>query len=212
MKRLDLTGNPCPIPVVEARKALEQENEKAVQVIVDNLVAVQNLQKMANGTGCQFEWTEYEDDRFLVTLIKMSDITQTQTMGSRLLQTKTIPETKLVYGNTNPHFVVLFTSDCMGCGNDDLGRILIKGYIYTLSELEKLPEAVIFLNGGVHLTTDGANTIADLKNLEGKGSEILSCGTCLNFYNLAEKLEVGSVTDMMDISRRLARAEKLITI
>jgi hypothetical protein len=74
------------------------------------------------------------------------------------------------------------------------------------------PEAVIFLNGGARLTTEGASPVSDLKALEEKGTGIYTCGTCANFYKLTEHLAVGSIVDMMNIVTRLSKASSVITI
>ena len=98
----------------------------------------------------------------------------------------------------------------MGKGDPELGRILMKGFIYTLSEMEKLPKTILFYNEGVKLVIDGAESLQDLKSLEKRGVEILACGTCLNFYGVTEKLSVGSVTNMYTIIERQLNATKVI--
>jgi selenium metabolism protein YedF len=108
--------------------------------------------------------------------------------------------------------VALITADSMGRGAVDLGKLLIKGFIFSLTQLNPLPEAVIFLNGGAHLTTEGANTVPDLKALEEKGTNIYTCGTCANYYKLTERLAVGSIVDMMKITNTLAKASGVITL
>jgi selenium metabolism protein YedF len=108
--------------------------------------------------------------------------------------------------------VVLITADSMGRGSEELGRLLIKGFIFSLSELSPPPEAVVFLNAGARLTTEGANTVEDLKKLEGKGALIHTCGTCANYYKLTEALAVGSIVDMMHIVKLLAKAASVITV
>ena len=107
---------------------------------------------------------------------------------------------------------VLVTKDMMGDGSEELGRILIKGFIFSLTELPVLPKAVIFLNSGVRLAVEGSNTLADLQKLSDAGATILACGTCLNYYGLTEKLAVGEVTDMFGITGHLAAPGKLITL
>ena len=97
----------------------------------------------------------------------------------------------------------------MGNGNDELGHTLMKGFLYALSQLEKLPEKILFYNGGVIWTTEGSDSLEDLKTMEEQGVEILSCGTCLNFYGLTDKLKVGSVTNMYDIVESMAKADKV---
>ncbi|MCL2840023.1 MAG: sulfurtransferase-like selenium metabolism protein YedF [Defluviitaleaceae bacterium] len=112
----------------------------------------------------------------------------------------------------NNNVVVTISADTMGNGAEELGKILIKSFIYSLTELPKPPKSVLFFNGGALLTTEGANTIDDLKTLESKGTEILTCGTCINYYGLQDKLTVGAVTNMYEISTRMASADNVINI
>lgn len=108
--------------------------------------------------------------------------------------------------------VVLVTSKGFGSGDDDLGDILMKGYFYTLSEGDTFPKAVIFLNGGVHLTVEGSPILKDLKNLETKGVEILSCGTCLDFYGFSSNLAVGGISNMYTIVEHMNAAKKVVRL
>ena len=104
----------------------------------------------------------------------------------------------------------MISSSVMGNGDDELGKILMKGFIYALSQLDTLPETILFYNGGVFLTTEGSDSLEDLKSMEAQGVKILSCGTCLNYYGLTEKLQVGSVTNMYVIAEKMAGASNLI--
>ena len=99
----------------------------------------------------------------------------------------------------------------MGSGNDALGKVLIKGFIFAVTQLERLPKTILFYNGGATLTAEGSDSLEDLKHLEEEGVEILTCGTCLNYYNLTDKLQVGSVTNMYTIVEKMAGADKIIT-
>ena len=98
----------------------------------------------------------------------------------------------------------------MGNGNDELGEVLMKGFIFALTELDELPSTVLLYNSGVKLSTEGSKSIEDLKTLQAQGVEILSCGTCLNYYDLADKLEVGEVTNMYFIVEKMSQADKII--
>ena len=98
----------------------------------------------------------------------------------------------------------------MGNGDDALGATLMKGFLYAISQLEVLPTAILFYNGGAKLTVEGAVSVEDLKSMEAQGVEILTCGTCLNFYGLTDKLAVGSVTNMYAIVEKLNGATKVI--
>ena len=106
--------------------------------------------------------------------------------------------------------VIVISSDRMGEGNDELGAVLMKGFIFAVSQLEELPKTMLFYNGGATLTAEGSDSLEDLKSLEAQGVEILTCGTCLNYYGLTEKLQVGSVTNMYTIVEKMAEADKII--
>ena len=107
-------------------------------------------------------------------------------------------------------FVVAIDTDIMGRGADELGRTLMKGFLFAVSQLPMLPKTMLFYNGGAKLTTEGSVSVEDLKNMEAQGVEILTCGTCLNFYGLTDKLAVGGVTNMYTIVEKLASAGKVI--
>ena len=106
--------------------------------------------------------------------------------------------------------VVVLSADVMGTGDDTLGRALMKGFVYALTQLDEAPDTVLLYNGGAKLSVEGAETVADLQTLAEAGAEILTCGTCLNHYGLTEKLAVGSVTNMYVIAETLAKAGKVI--
>jgi selenium metabolism protein YedF len=196
-----MLGQPCPIPVINAKKALSLPDSDGVLVLVDNIIAVQNLEKMAHGNGLGFSYKQDGDSRYLVT------ITGSVSEGKALGAVGDTDVAKPVAGG----LVVLIGADHLGEGADELGRLLIKGFIFSLTQLDPLPEAVIFLNGGAHLTSEGANTVPDLQALEARGVAILTCGTCANYYQIKDLLAVGRITDMMDIVNRLASAGRLIT-
>ena len=108
--------------------------------------------------------------------------------------------------------VVAVGSAEMGNGDPRLGRILMKSFLYSLTQLEELPQTVLFFNGGVRMTTEGSESLEDLKALESQGVEILSCGTCLDFYGLKDKLLVGGITNMYVIAQTMAGAGNVVKI
>lgn len=197
---MDMRGQPCPIPVVNAKQALAGP-DGAVAVVVDNMAAVQNLEKMARGTGCGFSYAQEGEARYRVSIVKG---------GGQVLPVP--PADPPPPEKTGRGPVVLITADTLGRGDDDLGRLLIKGFIFSLTQLSPPPEAVIFLNAGARLTTEGANAVPDLRTLEEKGAAVYTCGTCANYYNLAGSLAVGSIADMLAIAGRLAAASSVITV
>ena len=105
---------------------------------------------------------------------------------------------------------MVVASDRMGEGNDELGKVLIKSFIFAVTQLEQLPKTMLFYNGGATLTTEGSDSLEDLKSLEAQGVEILTCGTCLDYYGLKDKLAVGGVTNMYSIVETMAGAGRII--
>ena len=193
-------GDQCPIPVVKATKAIKEMKEAGiVEVHVDNEIAVQNLTKLANSKNLQSSAEKKEEKLFVVTITMDGAIEESA-------QDECISCAPDKRGNT----VVAIASERMGHGNDELGKVLMKGFIYALSQLEELPKTILFYNGGATITCEESPSVEDLKNMEAQGVEILTCGTCLDYYGLKDKLAVGSVTNMYTIVEKLAQADKII--
>ena len=187
MYLVDAKGLVCPKPVIMAKKALKENEE--VTVLVDNETSKENLEKMAVVMNLECS-TETEGNVFKIVLKK----TEASTSGEK----------------DGTDYVVVFNNDSMGFGSEELGKALVKSLIYTITEAESLPSTMLFYNGGVKLTTKGSAVLEDLKKLEEAGVEILSCGTCLNYYGLTDELEVGGVTNMYVIFEKQQNAGKII--
>ena len=124
-------------------------------------------------------------------------------------QEDTAEETVCIPDSRN-HKIVVISSGRMGEGNDELGEVLMKGFIYALTQQDELPETILFYNGGAPFTCEGSPALEDLKQLEAQGVEILTCGTCLNYYGLSEKLKIGDVTNMYVIAEKMMQADSII--
>lgn len=199
---LNFMGKACPIPVIETKKALEGlKPEDVLEVLVDNSVAVQNLSKLATQKKLTISSEKKEEHLYQVTLTVTSIISNDET-GSDT-------DSCSFDAGVGPTVVAL-SSDKMGEGDESLGHILMKGFIYALTELDTLPETVLMYNNGVKLAIEGADSLADLKLMEAQGVEIFICGTCLNHYQLTEKLGVGTITNMYTIVEKLSQAGKVI--
>ncbi len=222
-------GDQCPIPVVKAKKAIDQaEPGSRIVVHVDNEIAVQNLTKMARSQNCGCTSEKRAEKHFVVVLTCPAELggDANQTGENHAAAMKPANgsaqsgavqngaesgETALVCRpDARVNTVAVISSAAMGIGNDELGKVLMKGFIYALSQLEQLPKTILFYNGGVTLTTEGSDSLEDLKSMEAQGVEILSCGTCLNYYNLSDKLMVGDVTNMYQIVETMAGADQII--
>ena len=109
-------------------------------------------------------------------------------------------------------FVMLLTSDRLGSGDDELGALLMHNFLYSLARAEERPDRMLFMNGGVQLTCEGSDSLSDLRLLSEQGVELRSCGTCLDFLRLKEKLAVGEIGTMPDTVAAIASAEKVVTV
>mgnify|MGYP003371331487 FL=1 len=201
-------GDACPIPVIKTKKAIQALTEPdTIEVLVDNEIAVKNVSKMAASEGGSVSAEQLGEGEYKVTIV-ISDKKSSQAEDGRAdldLETVCIDDCC-----TGKNTVVVIASDRMGEGNDELGKVLIKGFIFAVTQLEELPKTILFYNGGATLTTEGSESLADLKLLEEQGVEILTCGTCLDYYGLKDKLCVGNVTNMYTIVETMNAADKII--
>lgn len=198
MITVNAMGDNCPIPVIKTKKAIAAlTGPETIEVLVDNEIAVQNVTKMASGSGGKVTSEKLGDAEFKVT-IEMEGAP-----AADEAEAVCVPDAR---DNT----VVVVSSDRMGSGNDELGKVLIKGFIFAVTQLDTLPKTMLFYNGGATLTTEDSDSLEDLKSLEAQGVEILTCGTCLNHYGLTDKLKVGEVTNMYVIAEKMTQADLIV--
>ena len=200
--KVNAIGDNCPIPVVKTKKALDALTEASVvEVSVDNEIAVQNITKMVNQKNLTSTFEKVGENHYVVT-IQSGEVAENNISD--------ITKKEVVTVEKEDKIVVVLSSDKMGEGDEELGKVLIKGFIFAITQLDKLPKSVLLYNSGVKLSSEGSDSIEDLKALESQGVEILSCGTCLNYYDLSDKLAVGKVTNMYSIVEELAGATNII--
>jgi len=206
-KIIDAKGKNCPMPVIMAKKEIDGANNNFV-IEVDNKIAVQNLQKLANSQGFMIELKE-ENEIYKVYFSKGLDAAGSE---EKCEECNEIVDNLEVKKRDLGTWSVFIGKDIIGAGNEELGKSLMKMYFYTISEGEDLPKSVLFMNDGVKVPTLNEQAIEHLKDLEKKGVEILVCGACLNFYGLEENLKVGKVSNMYDITNQMKEASKVITL
>ena len=204
MITVNAMGDACPIPVVKTKNAIRELGEAGgvVETLVDNEIAVQNLTKMANQKGYGVKSEKLAVNQFKVTM--------TVGEGVEAPAVNEAEECLVVPGGKKKTVVVAISSDKMGEGSDELGHILMKSFFYALSQQDELPDAIIFYNGGAHVTCQESPALEDLKSMEAQGVEITTCGTCLDHYGLRDQLKVGSVSNMYAIVERLTGADLVI--
>ncbi|MDD4238208.1 MAG: sulfurtransferase-like selenium metabolism protein YedF [Desulfotomaculaceae bacterium] len=200
MKVLDCRGLGCPTPVINTKKALEKGGSEALLVIVDNDAARENVSRFVGNAGRSVE-VEEKDGAYHLTIGGTRGEVTTSDPGKEVIATEG-EEGRAVY---------FITSNALGQGSPDLGEVLMKSLMVTLTE-QKSAKALLLLNTGVYLALEGSPVLEQMQKLAEAGTEILVCGTCLNYYKLKEKLAVGVVSNMYDINSRLIEPGKVITV
>lgn len=210
--QIDARNKSCPQPVIMATKALDQlaaqgRADQELEVLANEMVAVENLKRLAASRGRSVEVVEGAGEWSV--RIAGGEATQADAAGEGepafeavcdLPATDPNPLATVVHGAP---VVVAVGDDVMGRGDKELGRILLKGIIYAFANADVPPAKMVFFNDGAKVTCEGSPSIDDLRELEARGCEILTCGTCLDFHGLKDKLAVGGITNLYAISQIL---------
>jgi selenium metabolism protein YedF len=189
---VDARGLNCPQPVILTKRVMDKGEVERLVTIVDQTAALENVTKLARSQGYEVEVEDKEGD-YYITMVRSSEISA-QDAGDQ------------------DDVAILITNRYFGQGDEELGKILMRSFLYTLTELNGRVKNIIFMNSGVFLTTEGSEVLEILQSLSQEGVEILSCGTCLDFYGLKDKLAVGDVTNMYTATDILSRADRSITL
>lgn len=210
---LNCIGKPCPQPVVLAIRELQKlPAGEVLEVIVDNRAAVENVSRMAANKNCSVELKENGNDTWTLILVPAEGTERIKhTEQPVQAETEAAAYCRAPQASAGPQVVAVGTNE-MGQGDAKLGYNLMKAFLYALAQQERLPETILFFNGGAKLTVEGSESLADLKDMEERGVEILTCGTCLDFYGLTDKLAVGKVTNMYTIVEKMTQCGRLIRI
>lgn len=191
-KVVDARGLTCPQPVIMTKKAMGEPGGDDLTTIVNQTVALENVSKLAKSQGYELEVEQKEDD-YYIHMTRMADGNEDT-------------------GGKTDEVAIMIRSNLFGQGEAELGQILMKSFLYSLNELDTRVTHIIFMNSGIFLTIEGSPVLDTLKVLEEKGVEILSCGTCLDYYQAKDKLAVGSVTNMYTAMEILTTAGRSITL
>lgn len=191
MSVINARGWECPKPVIETKRFLDASGMNEVTTIVDNQIAVDNMTNYAKSQG--FDVTvDKKDNVWYVHVVRGANAKASQSGSGDL--------------------VIVITTNKLGNGSDDLGENLMKSYLYALTEAAVKPKTLIFMNGGVFLTTNGSAVLESLDALELTGVEIISCGACLNFFGLENEVAVGSVSNMYNFVVKMNEAQSTIVL
>jgi selenium metabolism protein YedF len=192
METIDCRNMSCPAPVITVKNALQEQAE--VRVLLDDGAPRENVTRFSRNRGCRV--TEERDGSGWILTIS-ADADSVRPASGTVSQVSR---------------VVMITSDRLGDGPEELGRLLMKNFIHTLLETGELPGRMLFLNSGVFLTCEGSDVLEALEKLHGMGVEIFSCGLCLDFFKIKEKLRAGATTNMLAIAEYLLSADLVIKL
>lgn len=239
-KIVDARGLACPLPVVNAKKAVgEFTGDGVLTVLVDNEIAVQNLKKFAAQRGLAAAGEKKAEKEYEVTIqvhpAGSSPSTKTAGTGGMAAANALSPDGNRAGANSpdspletgaqagqgsapevcspdtrQKGMVVILSANVMGSGEAKLGQALMKAFVFALTRQDVLPETVLCYNSGACLTCEGSESLEDFRELEAQGVNILTCGTCLDYYGIKEKLAVGTVTNMYEIVEVLEQARSVI--
>ncbi|MFY1069270.1 sulfurtransferase-like selenium metabolism protein YedF [Enterococcus sp. AD013-P3] len=198
MIRIDALGKPCPIPVIETKKAIKEMggHKGEIEVLVDNEVALNNIEKLTSGLEIPTQRKKLATDRFTITLFltEEANVEKSVPISAKAVTTYLVGKKHL------------------GEGDPQLGALLMKSYLYSLTELSEVPTELIFFNEGIFLTLRDSSSLPDLETLVAKGTKIYVCGTCIDFYEKKDELAIGEITNMYAISEMQQKADKAITV
>jgi selenium metabolism protein YedF len=200
-REIDCRKLNCPVPVINTKKVLDEGEDDSLIVVVDNIPARDNVRRFANSQGHKVEIEDKGGGVYNLKIAVNPEAKKTTASGSPAVSISPIGG-----------FVVFITTDQLGVGEERLGQILMKAFLNTLGDSEPKPERIIFINNGVKLVVEGSEMLDSLKALKEHGVQIFACGTCLNYYGILDKLQIGIVSNMYEIVNFLLDAPKVIKI
>ncbi|MBS6395677.1 MAG: sulfurtransferase-like selenium metabolism protein YedF [Clostridiales bacterium] len=204
-EEINAIGMACPLPVVETKKALEKAAEgDIICVRVDSESAVQNVMRLAEYQNLETASNKISDTEYVVRI----------RAGRRIESAAKTVQTESFCAQCPPsqgeNMVLVISGRTMGSGEEELGKTLMKAFLFAQTKQDRLPHTVLLYNSGAYLSCEGSESLEDLRELEHRGVKILTCGTCLNHYGLTEKLGVGEITNMYSIVEIMEGADRLV--
>lgn len=189
---IDARGKNCPIPVLMAKSEVDRGSSD-FSITVDNQTAVENLKRFAKSSGYEAV-VKTQDSDFVITFVKSAD-----SCGP-------------MHVSDLNAWAVFIGKSGIGEGDAELGATLMNMFFFTLAQDHNVPAYVLFMNSGVKLPVENDQVAEHLQALQDKGTEILVCGTCLNHYQLADQLQVGTISNMYDIVDAMKAVSKVVTV
>lgn len=201
-KTIDARGLSCPAPVLMVRQAVQKDHLDAVEVLVGNEAARENVSRFLESQRFSFSVIAEGSD-FKISARREGDAPEAIQEPGISCRTDAEHRQKIM---------VLIATDRLGFGDDELGRKLVVSFIKTLGEMGDDLWRLVLVNNGVKLTIADSPVLEDLMAYEKEGLTILVCGTCLTHFDLLEAKKVGATTNMLDIVTAMQLADKVVNI
>ncbi len=199
--KLDCKGLPCPEPVLRTKEAIDN-GTKIIIVTVDNEASKNNVTRFGSNQKCDVSSVPLGNDTYEIKLICPNSSPEPKFNADDYSCPPLENGKDLVY---------VISSDSMGRGNNELGWALLQTFIQTIKDIQPLPQKILFYNSGVKLVTEHTGALKSIEALQKKGTEILVCGTCLDFFKLKAKIKVGKISNMYEIMISMTEASKVIS-
>lgn len=196
MKTIDARGRSCPQPVIMTKQAID-EGVAEIEILVDNQVASGNVKRLLEKKGYSTKVNE-QGDQITVKGNRVDSFSE---------QSENKPRNAAIDSTT-----ILITRDIIGGNDQELGEVLVKAFLGTLAQMPSIPKYISLMNEGIKLALQGTSSCDYLKELEENGSQILVCGTCTNHFGVTEKIGVGIISNMFDITESILNVTKVISI
>lgn len=195
-RTIDARGKLCPEPLMMTRRAIKEAAQgDTIEVITDNDIACKNIGSYL--TEMKIAFTEANGQ--ISFIVGNHD--------TALLEA--IPACPTKPANDNGYVIVIKSQE-MGSEDANLGKLLMRAFLNTVAESDKLPQTIIIYSGGIRLTMVGTDTARSLAKLEEKGVEVVICGTCVDFYQLKESIKIGTISNMFVIVEKMANATNIV--
>jgi selenium metabolism protein YedF len=202
MRIVDTKGQQCPAPLIATKRTLKESiTGESFKVLTDNKTSLDNISRFLRDNKTEFI-VEEKDGIWSLIITK-------STMSESISNAEDYCTTDVPHF-TQGDFIIAFTSDKMGEGDEELGRLLITNFIKAIKDLDVLPGKMVFYNNGVKLGAADSPVAEHLKEIESMGIGLLFCATCAKFYSLEEKIKIGTLSNMYEIAQVMASTGNIV--
>ncbi len=207
--RLDCTGLACPEPVMQTKRLLDTTEVEELRVTVDNFTSKENVARFALNQKLNVEVREVGADVYELLLRRNQG--PKQESSEEPLRNKSQVRPSFDSEKETQRLVIYIGRNTLGSGADELGAMLMRGFLRTVLDSDPQPWRIVLINSGVKLGCTDDEAVEALHLLADKGCEVLLCGTCLDYFGLTKNIRVGRITNMYEVVSSLNEASKVIS-